>query len=253
VREVDEGDNNVYNNMARATLSVRGTDLDFDVSASKTRAYQGDVINVICRVKNNGPENAQNVSVNLQLPANLQVQNVQVDRGTYSNGIWSIGDLADNETALLNITARIVSAGNFTVNTSAVSSAVDDSNPVNNDDTVVISAAVPKKGPQTQDKEQLCSDNQSTPLCYRQRQNHQEDLQLLPQEGPDQRTQPGVLPDRYKRPLQAVHLQHQLQVKDGTLSEHLQLHWSQDTEGERQWCERKAEGTCGEANTAVLR
>lgn len=145
VREVDEGDTNVYNNMARATLSVRGTDLDLDVSASKTRAYQGDVINVICRVKNNGPEDAQHVRVNLQLPANLQVQNVQVDRGTYSNGIWVIGDLADNETALLNITARIVSAGNFTVNASVVSSAVDDSNPVNNDDTAMISAAVPKR------------------------------------------------------------------------------------------------------------
>jgi len=71
--------------------------------------------------------------------------NVQVDRGTYSNGIWVIGDLADNETALLNITARIVSAGNFTVNASVVSSAVDDSNPVNNDDTAMISAAVPKR------------------------------------------------------------------------------------------------------------
>ena len=145
VREVDEGDTNTYNNMARATLSVRGTDLDIDVSASKTRAYQGDTVNIVCRVRNNGPEDAQNVRVNLQLPANLQVQNVQLDRGNYSNGIWSIGDLADNETVVLNITARIVSAGNFTVNASAVSPVIDDSNAVNNDDAVMISAAVPKR------------------------------------------------------------------------------------------------------------
>lgn len=145
VREVDEGDTNTYNNMARATLSVRGTDLDLDVSASKTRAYQGDTLNIVCRVRNNGPEDAQNVRVNLQLPANLQVQNVQLDRGNYSNGIWSIGDLADNETVVLNITARIVSAGNFTVNASAVSPVIDDSNAVNNDDAVMISAAVPKR------------------------------------------------------------------------------------------------------------
>jgi len=145
VREVDEGDTNIYNNMARATLSVRGTDLDLDVSASKTRAYQGDTVNIVCRVRNNGPEDAQNVRVNLQLPANLQVQNVHVDRGNYSNGIWSIGDLVDNETVVLNITARIVSAGNFTVNASAVSPVIDDSNTVNNDDTAMISAAVPKR------------------------------------------------------------------------------------------------------------
>lgn len=112
---------------------------------SKPRAYQGDVVNVVCRVKNNGPEAAQNARVNLQLPANLQVQNVQVDRGTYSNGVWVIGDLADNEAALLNITARVVSAGNFTVNATAVSPAIDDSNPVNNDDTALVSAAIPKK------------------------------------------------------------------------------------------------------------
>ena len=66
-----------------------------------------------------------------------------MDRDNYSNGIWSIGDLADNETAVLNITTKIVSAGNFTVNASAVSSVIDDSNTVNNDDTAMISAAVP--------------------------------------------------------------------------------------------------------------
>lgn len=145
VREVDEGDVNVYNNMARASVAVKGTDLDLDLSVSKPRAYQGDMVNVICRVKNNGPETAQNARVNLQLPANLQVQNVQVDRGTYSNGVWVIGDLADSETALLNITARVVSAGNFTVNATAVSPEIDDSNLVNNDDTVLMSAAIPKK------------------------------------------------------------------------------------------------------------
>jgi len=142
---VDEGDMNVYNNMARASVTVKGTDLDLDLSVSKPRAYQGDVVNLVCRVKNNGPEAAQNARVNLQLPANLQVQNVQVDRGTYSNGVWVIGDLADSEAALLNITARVVSAGNFTVNATAVSPAIDDSNPVNNDDTVLMSAAIPKK------------------------------------------------------------------------------------------------------------
>ena len=68
-----------------------------------------------------------------------------MDRGSYSNGGWIIGDLADSETALLNITASVVSEGNFTVNASAVSPAIDDSNPVNNDDTALISAAIPKK------------------------------------------------------------------------------------------------------------
>ncbi len=145
VKGADEGDTNIYNNMARSSISVQGTDLDLDVSASKTRAYQGDTVNIVCRVKNNGLEDAQNVKVNLQLPANLQVQNVHVERGSYSNGIWSIGDLADNETVVLNITARIVSAGNFTVNASAVSPVIDDSNTVNNDDIAMISAAVPKK------------------------------------------------------------------------------------------------------------
>jgi len=145
VREVDEGDVNVYNNMAHASVAVKGTDLDLDLSVSKLRAYQGDVVNVVCRVRNNGPETAQNARVNLQLPGNLQVQHVQLDRGTYSNGVWVIGDLADNEAALLNITARVVSAGNFTVNATAVSLAIDDSNPVNNDDTALVSAAIPKK------------------------------------------------------------------------------------------------------------
>ncbi len=38
---------NVYNNMARASVAVKGTDLDLDLSVSKPKGLSGgDVVNV---------------------------------------------------------------------------------------------------------------------------------------------------------------------------------------------------------------
>lgn len=139
IGEVQTHDQNAANNAGRATVTVPGADLQTIITAP-TKTTQGKAFNIVVYAKNNGPVTAQNVKVNLQTPG-IQVLNIQASRGSYSNGIWDIGELQDDEEAILNITAKYTQTGNYTLNGTVSSDAIDDSNTANNDDGRTINVA----------------------------------------------------------------------------------------------------------------
>ena len=87
---------------------------------TKKSNFTGNVINVTDYIKytitvfNAGPCNATNVEVSEALPDQLKLVNVAGD-GYYdaTEGIWYIGNLNNQFTAVLNITAQVMHNGVF--------------------------------------------------------------------------------------------------------------------------------------------
>ncbi len=111
-----------------------------DLQITKISNFTDSVINVTDYIKytitvfNAGPCNATNVEVSEALPNQLKLVNVTGD-GYYdiTNGIWYIGNLNNQSTAVLNITAQVVHDGVFS-NVVVVNSTENDTNPYNNRD-----------------------------------------------------------------------------------------------------------------------
>ena len=111
-----------------------------DLQITKISNFTGSVINVTDYIKytitvfNAGPCNATNVEVSEALPNQLKLVNVTGD-GYYdiTKGIWYIGNLNNQSTAVLNITAQVVRDGVFS-NVVVVNSTENDTNPYNNRD-----------------------------------------------------------------------------------------------------------------------
>ena len=85
-------------------------------------------------VTNNGPEDAVNVVVNDNLPAGVEYVSDSTTMGAFDvdAGVWEIGDLANGESALLQITTIATDAAAVQTNIALVSSDTEDSNPGNN-------------------------------------------------------------------------------------------------------------------------
>jgi uncharacterized repeat protein (TIGR01451 family) len=84
-------------------------------------------------VLNRGPSPATNVVANDPLPAGLTFVSAMPSQGTYdqATGVWSVGDLAATQSAVLALRARVTAAGSFT-NTASVPNSVNDPDPTNN-------------------------------------------------------------------------------------------------------------------------
>src|SRR5690606_23294973 len=92
--------------------------------------------------KNNGPDNATGVVVTDILPNGYQY--VSSSSGSYNpaNGQWSIGNLANNATSTLTITAKVLAAGNR-MNKASIYSNQGDPNTTNNTDSASITPVFP--------------------------------------------------------------------------------------------------------------
>src|SRR5690606_6570034 len=99
------------------------TDLQVVKTVDKTRANIGDALVYNVTVRNSGPNNATGVFVVDVLPTNQLdiVGQVTVSVGTYdaATGVWTIGALANGQTATLRVNATIKTAGTI-VNTAIV-------------------------------------------------------------------------------------------------------------------------------------
>jgi uncharacterized repeat protein (TIGR01451 family)/gliding motility-associated-like protein len=116
------------------------TDLQVVKTVDKTRANIGDALVYNVTVRNSGPNNATGVFVVDVLPTNQLdiVGQVTVTVGTYdaTTGVWTIGALANGQTATLRVNATIKTAGTI-VNTAIVRGNEADQQPVNNTSTVI--------------------------------------------------------------------------------------------------------------------
>ena len=103
-----------------------------------------DYIKFTITVHNNGPSNATGVNVTEVLNSNLKLVSNVTDYGHYDvgAGVWYIGTLANQSTAVLTIVVQVVSAGNIT-NAVIVESNETDTNRSNNNDTIDNITALP--------------------------------------------------------------------------------------------------------------
>lgn len=93
-------------------------DLKIAAGATPSTVKRGDKSTVTITAESFGPATAKAVTVNVELPAGLTVLNQSAAVGTYANGVWTLGDMAKNSTAILTMevqTAKDGTAKEFSV------------------------------------------------------------------------------------------------------------------------------------------
>ncbi len=100
-------DPNTANNSANVGFTVTNiADLDVTKTVDNATPYNGGAIVYTITAANNGPNDATAVTVTDVLPTGVTW--VSDDSGgAYSGGVWTIGNLANGGTAVLNITAAV--------------------------------------------------------------------------------------------------------------------------------------------------
>ncbi|MFN8422407.1 MAG: hypothetical protein U0470_03130 [Anaerolineae bacterium] len=129
------------NDLATATVTVRGADLSIDKSVTPGPYAFGTPLTFTIVVTNNGPLNAAAVTARDRLPIGLTYVSHVASGGTYDpiSGVWTIGALASGATRTLTINAVFSSsAAESLTNIASVTSATGDQNLNNNRDAVVI-------------------------------------------------------------------------------------------------------------------
>ncbi len=120
----DVFDPNPGNNTASATETPLQADLGLTKTVSNAHPNVGDTIAYTVTLSNIGPDGATNVQVTDLLPAGLGYVSSAPSQGTYSNatGLWTVGSVANNGGATLQIQAR-VNSPNAQLNTATISQA----------------------------------------------------------------------------------------------------------------------------------
>ena len=100
-----------------------------------------DIIKFTITVTNKGPSNATDVNVSEVLSSNLKMLRNETEYGYYNatTGIWHIGNLANQSTAVLNITVKVNSSGTIK-NTVVANSTENDTNLTNNGAEIIFEA-----------------------------------------------------------------------------------------------------------------
>ncbi|WP_407430784.1 hypothetical protein [Methanobrevibacter sp.] len=129
-------EDNYYKAITNQTTFVVKSQVDVAVSKDtnyETYNYHDQVVWTI-NVVNNGPNDATGVKVNDVLPSGLVYQSYSASVGTYSNGVWNIGNLAKGASATLKITTLINKTGDI-INTANIVANEFDWNTTNNKDS----------------------------------------------------------------------------------------------------------------------
>ncbi|MBQ6813773.1 MAG: DUF11 domain-containing protein [Methanobrevibacter sp.] len=112
---------NRTNNRDKDDLKINPLcDLAVDISVSSPTANMGDILNWTVVVRNDGPDDAAGVILNLSNleSLNLTILNVSDDMFNISSSIWNIGGLNHGDSVVLNIVTN-VSTSNETLNVKA--------------------------------------------------------------------------------------------------------------------------------------
>ncbi len=98
------------------TLMVPAADLSLTKTASTATPNVGQDVTFTIVVSNSGPDNASGVVVSDVLPNGLTFMSATTNEGDYisSTGRWTVGTLASNGTATLQIVARVATGGEKT-------------------------------------------------------------------------------------------------------------------------------------------
>ena len=127
--------NNYDSEMVHVNLS---SDLSIIKSVNASEANLNDLIKWTLIISNNGPDNATGIVVVDALPKGFVYVDSNLERGTYSDGVISIDDLAVGESLTLEIICRVDATGDF-VNIANITGNQYDFNMANNQDNESIS------------------------------------------------------------------------------------------------------------------
>ena len=124
-------------NISNTTVHVRIVDLAVDKLVNNSVPKYLDMIEYTIVVVNNGPDKSFNVTVGDLLPDGVKFIS---SNGQYNpdTGVWFVGDLDNNESAILKIVVQVIKVGNITNNVN-VTGTGHDTNLTNNNDSVSVS------------------------------------------------------------------------------------------------------------------
>ena len=123
-------------NISNTTVHVRIVDLAVDKLVNNSVPKYLDMIEYTIVVVNNGPDKSFNVTVGDLLPDGVKFIS---SNGQYNpdTGVWFVGDLDNNESAILKIVVQVIKIGDIT-NEVNVTGTGHDSNLTNNNDSVSV-------------------------------------------------------------------------------------------------------------------
>ena len=134
----DTPDPDLTNNEDNATVDI-GHEADLAVVkvVSNSTPKLGDVVTWTITVTNNGPDRAIDVVVYDVLPEGLEL--IESD-GAFSDNMWYIGTLANNDTVVLNIKTRVLLSNAVITNIANITSDTHDPDLTNNvgNDTIIV-------------------------------------------------------------------------------------------------------------------
>ena len=124
-------------NTSNTTVHVRIVDLAVDKLVNNSVPKYLDMIEYTIVVVNNGPDKSFNVTVGDLLPDGVKFIS---SNGQYNpdTGVWFVGDLDNNESAILKIVVQVIKVGNI-INNVNVTGTGHDTNLTNNNDSVSVS------------------------------------------------------------------------------------------------------------------
>ncbi|WP_407431248.1 right-handed parallel beta-helix repeat-containing protein, partial [Methanobrevibacter sp.] len=116
--------------------AVPSADLSINKTVSDSSALNGTDISWTITVKNNGPSKAVNVIANDVIPKGLILVEITRNDGiSFENGVWTIGDMDNDDVRVLIIKTKINATNTTIVNRVNVTSDTYDPNLNNNNDT----------------------------------------------------------------------------------------------------------------------
>jgi uncharacterized repeat protein (TIGR01451 family)/gliding motility-associated-like protein len=138
-------DPDMANNNSSVDASIASlADISITKIADKEPVIAGENITYTIHISNNGPSNAQNVTVTDILPAGLTILSSVPSKGSWLSPVWSAGMLMNGENAELTIIAKVGSnagQGSVLINTAKVTTTTTDPVSENNQATEVTSVA----------------------------------------------------------------------------------------------------------------
>ncbi len=116
VRDADQFDPNVGNNLASVSVGLQTADLIITKTVSDDEPNVGDEITFTIQVKNDGPDPATSVQVTDAIPNGFFFVEGITGTGSYNGttGIWDIGSIQVDGTVTLEIKATVRSTGDYT-------------------------------------------------------------------------------------------------------------------------------------------
>ena len=129
----------VGNHTANKTIFVEDLcDVEITIDAPKEPVKVGEPFEVIVTVTNHGPSTAKDVVATLDIKGSYILQKYDPSKGVFTN-VWTIGDLACNETVVLRLTLIATAPGEITISAN-VTTTTNESDYTNNNASAAVVA-----------------------------------------------------------------------------------------------------------------